>query len=194
MTPVEIAERRKRELLLDKHPNSSRARFKHTTPRKFRIGKEREYSTWIGMLSRCFRSGGSSSRYKLAGISVCDRWLLFENFYADMGVRPDGHTLDRINNSKSYSKDNCRWATPVQQFENSSSYRPIKIGDRFGKLVVSGERFSVRKSSNLVRSYIPCKCDCGAECVKMIFNITSGKTKSCGCSGPAWLIGKRGSK
>lgn len=61
------------------------------------------------------------SKYGAIGISVCDRWKKFENFLADMGERPEGMSIDRIDGSKGYSPDNCRWATAQQQQENIRS-------------------------------------------------------------------------
>ena len=74
-----------------------------------------EYSTWGSMKDRCKRH----SRYKNRGITVCDRWLeSFENFYADMGDRPEGTSIDRIDNDKGYEPGNCRWATSKEQSRN----------------------------------------------------------------------------
>lgn len=78
-----------------------------------------EYRTWHSMINRCkYKSVNSYPSYGGRGITVCDRWHSFDNFYADMGTRPEGTTLDRIDSDGHYTPDNCRWATTKEQGRN----------------------------------------------------------------------------
>lgn len=78
--------------------------------------------TWSRMLSRCYRPKAHNYRwYGVRGITVCQEWRSdFFRFAQDMGERPNGCTLDRIDNDGPYNKHNCRWATQEEQTVNSS--------------------------------------------------------------------------
>src|SRR5882757_4331895 len=78
------------------------------------------YNTWGGMKGRCYNPKNHKfPDYGGRGITVCDRWLTsFENFFADMGLKPQGKTIDRMENNGNYEPSNCRWATPIQQVHN----------------------------------------------------------------------------
>jgi hypothetical protein len=82
------------------------------------------------MLSRCRNPRDTSYKYYGGrGLKVCERWSKFENFLADMGLKPVGTTLDRKNNELGYSKSNCRWATPVQQNNNRRRFKNASVYD-----------------------------------------------------------------
>lgn len=93
-------------------------RYKHGFAR--RRSRAPEYYVWASMLQRCNSPADASyQNYGARGITVCDRWRDFRNFYADMGPRPTpAHTIERKNNDKGYSPDNCEWAGRDVQARN----------------------------------------------------------------------------
>lgn len=77
------------------------------------------YRSWSSMRSRCLNPRSTSYRkYGARGVTICPEWNSFEAFFRDMGERPPGHTIDRINPSLGYSPDNCRWADRFTQGRN----------------------------------------------------------------------------
>lgn len=84
----------------------------------------RENKSWSTMIERCTNPKAKSyPDYGGRGITVCERWLSFENFFADMGPRPEGSTLDRKENSLGYEPDNCKWSTAQEQQNNRRNSR-----------------------------------------------------------------------
>ena len=89
------------------------------------------------MKTRCTNSNTPYYKnYGERGITICECWLYFENFYEDMGDRSEGKTLERIDNSKGYCKENCKWATIKEQNRNT---RQVKL------LTYQGETLCMRE-------------------------------------------------
>lgn len=114
--------------------NPGRERIKHPL-----------YGAWSGMINRCCNPQNSSfARYGGRGIKVCDRWRSdFLHYLEDMGERPDGMTLDRIDPDGDYEPNNCRWADAKTQRENQSrngtgAHRPSVGKGRKERPLLSG--------------------------------------------------------
>ena len=106
------------------------------------------YHSWVRMKGRCNDpSNNRYHRYGGRGITVCDRWLKFDNFLSDMGERPDGHQLDRINNDLGYYKENCRWVTPVQNSRNRSKNNLLSFRGKTQCIAAWAEELGINKST-----------------------------------------------
>lgn len=122
---------------------------------KHRMTKSPEYGIWKSMINRCtLPNAHAYHRYGGRGITVCDRWLnSFTNFYEDMGKRPSGLTLDRVDNEKGYSPENCKWATKYEQRMNSSQHRKYFYMGRYYTLkdlcLIAGKGYSWTKKKRL---------------------------------------------
>lgn len=99
----------------------------------------REYRIWTNMKTRCLNKRSPAyPRYGGRGITICDRWKnKFADFLSDMGRCPDGWTIERVDNDKGYSPENCVWATPLQQCQNRIGLRKIQ-----GKTVAEWSRIT----------------------------------------------------
>lgn len=116
-----------------------------------RMSKTPTYKTWLKMRERCNNPRASQYKwYGARGVTVCDRWQdSFENFLSDMGIRPDGMTLDRRDGALGYSPENCTWATHAEQTFNQQKTIVVDV---------DGEKFSLteacrRRGVNMGRIY-----------------------------------------
>jgi hypothetical protein len=99
-----------------------------------------EHRCWVSMNSRCSSETNQSyENYGGRGIKVCERWQeSFENFYADMGDRPAGHSIERIDNNGNYDPGNCRWATTLEQCQNLRITKYV---------VIDGKRMTITQAA-----------------------------------------------
>lgn len=111
------------------------------------------HSAWVAMLSRCYNPNNASySNYGGRGITVCAEWQTnFEQFRKDMGERPKGKSLGRINNDLGYSQSNCRWETPTQQQRNTRYNRLVTLQGITATVTEHCERLDVRRDRTFAR-------------------------------------------
>lgn len=106
-----------------KRPDVSKRNFKHG------MARTPSWRSWVGMFDRCYnKKNHAYKNYGGRGISVCRRWHKFINFYADMGDRPPGASIERIDNDGNYNPSNCKWATRAEQRRNSRQNVLIRFG------------------------------------------------------------------
>ena len=109
----------------------------------------RVYSIWKGMKNRCLlQTDPYYHRYGGRGIQIDERWLKFEDFYADMGDPPSSkHTLDRLDRDGHYTVSNCRWATPTEQANNRISNRLLTVDGVTATIAEWARRTGLPKST-----------------------------------------------
>lgn len=112
----------------------------------------REYGVWCSMMNRCNNPNTVGYKnYGARGIKVCRRWHTFENFDADMGPRPPGGTVERIDNNGPYSPRNCRWATRQEQGQNKRNSRLLSHKGRTQTMAEWARELGVHASAILYR-------------------------------------------
>jgi hypothetical protein len=117
------------------------------------LSRSREYKIWQGMKIRCSDSAKGKTRrnYYAKGIRVCDRWMSFDAFINDMGMSPVGSTIERVDGSIGYNKQNCRWATRKEQANNTT--RNVRVDHDGVSLNISqwAERLGIKPNTLLYR-------------------------------------------
>lgn len=114
------------------------ATFKHG------MSKTAIHQAWRVMRDRCNNPNSKSyHNYGGRGIKVCERWESFSNFLSDMGVRPEGCDIDRIDNDKGYSPENCRWVTRSQNLRNTRIARMLTYKGEMLSEHVWAERYGL---------------------------------------------------
>lgn len=109
------------------------------------LAKSPTWNVWARMKGRCLNVASPDYKdYGGRGIAVCDKWMAFEGFFEDMGIRPEGMSIDRIDNNRGYFKDNCRWASAGVQAGNKRTSIKLTIGGISGCLATLARRSEVK--------------------------------------------------
>lgn len=104
------------------------------------------YRSWISMIMRCTNPNDKDfEKYSKYGFD--ERWRKFENFYFDMGDRPQNCSIDRIDTNKGYSKENCRWATVSEQNRNKTTSVVLEIFGEKMSILEASIKFGINKST-----------------------------------------------
>ena len=110
------------------------------------------YKSWAEMKSRCDHPERSSGHYE--NITYCNEWRSFENFFKDMGIRPKGTSLDRIDCKGNYNKSNCRWADDFTQQNNRGNNVKYEIDGNFLTLGQIARKYGISRSNLANKIYI----------------------------------------
>lgn len=110
------------------------------------------YTSWKAMIQRCCNPRSKHfTRYGACGITVCKRWREFENFLKDMGAKPSGLTIERMNNALGYRPGNCRWATRAEQVFNRHNTQLIEYRGTSGRLTDLLKQFQIAINADTIR-------------------------------------------
>jgi len=116
--------------------------------------RSRTYKVYQSMRYRCLNpTSAGYPNYGGRGITICKRWDSYENFLRDMGERPTGHSLDRIDNDRGYSPSNCRWATVEQQNRNKRDTKRITWEGRTQSLAEWARELGLKEGTLSARIY-----------------------------------------
>lgn len=118
-----------------------------------RINNPREESTYRNMMSRCYNPNATGYQYYGGkGVTICNEWKAnFSNFFRDMGTRPEGMSLDRIDVNGNYCKENCRWASYLEQARNTTCNNYIAFNDEVLCVQEWAEKLGIKANTLLYR-------------------------------------------
>jgi len=134
------------------HLRSGETRSCGCITRKHGKCKSKTYSSWKGLIQRCLNKNNKRYMdYGGRGIKVCDEWKTFNGFYSDMGDKPEGKTIERIDNNGNYEPKNCSWATPKEQQRNNGRNHIVEY--KGVSMCISGwsEKLGMNKGTLLAR-------------------------------------------
>lgn len=165
------------------------------TTMKHRLWKTRTYTIWRGIKKRCtLKSHPSFAWYGGKGIGFDPRWNKFNNFLEDMGEAPEGLQIDRIDTTKDYSKENCRWVDSKtnqnNRINNLMRNATEHSGKKFNKWTIIKEVVGDISKRYFGRKF-ECKCDCGTVKIVLSSHLKSGKSSQCRQCGNKQMYEKR---
>jgi len=108
--------------------------------------KSSTHQVWCAMKTRCYNKNNHGYKYYGArGIKICKRWNKFKNFYKDIGEKPKGMSIDRIDNNGNYKPSNCRWATQKEQCRNTRRNHNITFKNKTQCITAWAEEIGINR-------------------------------------------------